>query len=109
MNQPLLFDNDLVPTAQARKSDPITSVLAAERVERSGSAASQREAVLSFVRSHSGLTSAEIAKAMQVNRQMPARRLPELAKVGLIRKGDKRTCGVAETLAVTWWPAGACQ
>jgi len=105
MEQPTLFDNLPTATATARKSDPVTSALAAERVEANGTAEDQRSRVLRFVQQRPGLTSAEIAHAMQMQRQQPARRLPELAKEEQVNRGGKRTCSVAGTLAVTWWPA----
>lgn len=101
-HQPTLFDNPPTMTAAARQSDPITSHLAAERVESTGNATHQRGIVLSYVQRHSGQTSAEIANGLNVPRHMPARRLPELRKAGMIRNGEKRLCSVAGTLAMTW-------
>jgi len=105
VEQPTLFDNPPTATAKARKSDPVTSALAAERVEANGTAEDQRSRVLRFVQEHPGSTSAEIAKGLEMNRHQPARRLPELAKTEQIERGERRPCLVAGTLAVTWWPA----
>ena len=105
MNQPTLFDIQPTATATARKSDPVTSALAAERVEANGTAEDQRSRVLRFVQEHPGWTSAEIAHAMQMQRQQPARRLPELARAKQVERGKKRSCDGAGTLAVTWGPA----
>lgn len=104
MKQPTLFDDAPTPTTAARRRDPITSVLAAERAEQSGTAADHRSRVLAYVRHNPGQTSAEIAQGMGMQRQAPARRLPELAKAGLVYRGHGRTCLVAGTLAITWWP-----
>ena len=105
MNHPTLFDNPPTATAKDRKSDPVTSVMAADRVEANGTAEDQRTRVLRFVQQRPGFTSAEIAWGLEMLRQQPARRLPELAKAGQLKRGEKRTCAVAGTLAVTWWPA----
>tara|TARA_B100000519_G_scaffold161395_1_gene143844 strand:- start:9786 stop:10115 length:330 start_codon:yes stop_codon:yes gene_type:complete len=105
MNQPTLFDIQPTATATARTSDPVTSAMAAERVEANGTAEDQRSRVLRFVQEHPGATSAEIAKGLEMNRHQPARRLPELAKTVQIERGERRPCLVAGTLAVTWWPA----
>ena len=104
MNQPTLFDNPPTATAAARQSDPVTSVMAADRAEQSGRAADQRSVVFEFVRRCPGRTSREIAAALGMQRQAPARRLPELAKDNRVKRGDKRACRIAGTLAVTWWP-----
>ena len=97
MNQPTLFDNPPTATAAARQSDPVTSVMAADRAEQSGRAADQRSVVFEFVRRCPGRTSREIAAALGI-------RLPELAKDNRVKRGDKRACRIAGTLAVTWWP-----
>lgn len=87
---------------RARRSDPETSQTAADRAERSGSAASQRERILAYVRDNPGRTSAEIADALRLNRHTPARRLPELRALGLVASGDPRTCSVQGTRAMVW-------
>jgi CRP-like cAMP-binding protein len=91
--------------ARARRSDPDTSHLAAEAVEREGHASRQREACLKVVRATPGLTAAEIAKAAGLERHAPSRRLPELRDLGLVRNLDDRTCTVTRRLSMTWWPA----
>ncbi len=103
MNQPLLFNNELVPTAQARKSDPITSVMAADRVERSGSAQTNRERVLAFVQMNPGHTSAEIAQAIDVDRHEGGRRVSDLIRAKLVRYGERRVCDVKGTTMQTVW------
>jgi len=92
------------PLARSRKLDPETSAEAAERVERNGTAAGQRQNVLAAVNTHPGMTSAEIAELLGMERHAPARRLPELRDAGLLRMGEKRKCTVAGTMAMTWEP-----
>ena len=67
MTQKQLFPPESSDTrAVSRQSDPQTSHDAAKQVNRSGSADSQRELCLQFLKSHheEGYTGAEIAKAL---------------------------------------------
>jgi len=41
---------------------------------------------------------------MDVDRVMPARRLPDLEKLGFVKKGDIRHCAATGSQCVTWWP-----
>lgn len=100
MNQP-----DLFARAKARATDPATSHIAAEEIEVSGKASTQRRACLVMVRREPGLTSAEIAKELGWERHVPARRLPELRESGLVKNGITRKCSVMGTLMMTWEPA----
>jgi hypothetical protein len=65
----------------------------------------QKEEVLQRVRALPGLTSAEIARVMRVSRYIPGRRLPDLAREGLVVRGPVRECEAHGGPAVTWWPA----
>lgn len=110
VGQQCLFPIPNVPrveTQAARNTDPDTSHEAAERITESGERARQAQRVLLCVTLYPGRTSAEIAGLMFAERQMPARRLPELVTAGAVERGPKRKCAVAETNAITWWPAGA--
>lgn len=91
-----------VPMARAANADPVTSDMAAERIEASGRATAQRRAVMAAVLAHPGCTSAELAGFARMDRHAAARRLPELRKAGLVRNPGRRTCSVAGILAVTW-------
>ena len=103
---PDLYREDVKPQprATARRSDPDTSHQAAVGIEASGKAGTQRAAVLECVRCDPGQTSAEIAVAAGLERAIPSRRLPELERAGLIRKGDARLCYINQTRMVTWHP-----
>ncbi|MCC7408378.1 MAG: hypothetical protein IT442_09910 [Phycisphaeraceae bacterium] len=90
--------------ARARKTDPITSHQAAEEVEASGRAASQRQACLLEVWKKPGQTAAEIAVATGLERHMPSRRLPELRKAGQVVNGPERICTVTGNPSMTWLP-----
>lgn len=88
--------------ALARRTDPITSHEAAEEVESSGRAASQRRRCLLEVWKKPGCTAAEIAQAANLERHIPSRRLPELRQAGQIRNGQERICTVTGNLSMTW-------
>jgi hypothetical protein len=92
---------------KARRTDPVTSHLAAAEAERNGTIGHQQEIVAALVRKHFGNTSAELAwsdDAKGLDRYAIARRLPELERLGLVRKGEPRICSESGRLAVTWEP-----
>lgn len=91
--------------ALARRDDPITSQRAAREIESSGKADIQRRKVLTAVQSFPGKTSAELAPLAGLDRYACARRLPELERSGLVRRGEARICQAHGTAAMTWWPA----
>lgn len=99
--QPDLFRK---PVAGARATDPATSFEAARNAELSGRAASQRRSCLEEVRLNPGLTAAEIAMAVGLERHVPSRRLPELRDMKLVRNGPPRICRMQGSLSLTWWP-----
>jgi hypothetical protein len=96
-----LFDGQ----PKARSTDPETSHDAAEQVVKSGLVGRQQAEVLALVRAHQGCTSAELGELLvgQGARFIVARRLPELERLGKVRRGDKRICRAHGTMAVTWW------
>lgn len=106
MKQQSLFpDTNPKARARARRRDVEPSHEAAERAEATGSADNQRNRVLAYLRKHSGesFTSHEIATALGMDRQQPARRLPELRELELVvRLDEKRKCRVAGTNAILW-------
>ena len=87
----------------AHRKDPLTSFEAAEKAEKSGKAAGQRQAVLAAVKRWPGRTSAELADLMAVDRHMPARRLSELRDKGRIRQGQPKMCSICQYNCVTWY------
>ena len=91
--------------ARARGTDPATSHEMARTVERDGRAHAQRDICLARVRVRPGLTAAEIASEIGLERHVPSRRLPELRERGLIVNGPARVCNVMGTRSLTWWPA----
>ena len=90
--------------ALARNTDPTTSHQAAEEVEASGRAASQRHLCLLEVWKKPGRTAAEIAEAAGLDRHVPSRRLPELRQAGQVKNGEERVCAVTGNPSMTWLP-----
>jgi len=76
------------------RHDPVTSREAAEHLRRSGRLGAQQQAVLEALRECNGATHAELGAFMGVHWLTPARRLPELARAGLVKKGQPRVCRV---------------
>jgi len=91
-------------TAIARQANPIMSHQAAEEVESSGRAASQRHLCLLEVWKNPGRTATEIAEAVGLERHIPSRRLPELRQAGQVKNGPERDCAVTGNLSMTWFP-----
>ena len=88
--------------ASARIADPLTSHIAAESVEASGRAGTQRDRILAYVKAHPNQTAGEIAQGMNTDQYTPSRRLPELERAGLVRVSGRRACRVKGSLMQTW-------
>lgn len=99
VEQPSLWDRPL----RARKTDPISSHIAADEAERTGRIGRQQQIVLAAVRRYRGRTASELARRCPLDRYQVARRLPELADQLLIHCEMIRECTVTGRLAVTWW------
>ncbi|WP_408953010.1 winged helix-turn-helix domain-containing protein [Lysobacter sp. Hz 25] len=96
-----------IHTPAARATDPATSHLAADAITASGARDAQQQLAAEVVRQHPGYTSNELAQFCELDRYALARRLPECATAGAVRKGRARTCRVSGRSAVTWWPVDA--
>lgn len=89
----------------ARNDDPGSSHEAADFIVGSGKQAQQQAQAAAAVRNHPGLTSLELARATGVDRFLLARRLPEVEREGLIRRGIVRKCAASNGRSgVTWHP-----
>lgn len=98
----------------ARRDDPDTSHMAAERSTRSGKRQAGIRRIVAAVREHPGATSAELAKIVGMDRVEAGRRCPDAREQDLIHnptdaRGEpiKRRCSVAGTPAITWLPGPA--
>jgi hypothetical protein len=104
MEQVELFSRTAIPntdTPRARRSDPETSHLAAERIRPKLRA--QQQAVLDALTRWPGSTAVELAKVSGLDRYLVSRRLPELVPMHA-KRGTARTCTVAGTPQTTWRP-----
>ncbi len=95
--------------AHARHSDPSTSHEAAVAAERHGRATAHRRLCLTQVSQQPGLTAAEIAERVGLERHAPSRRLPELRDDGLVINGPVRSCSVKGRRSLTWIPTAGAQ
>lgn len=71
-----------------RKSDPVTSQQAAERMKLSGQAKTHAQIVLELVRQYPGFTGKQLAKLGWLEFDQIMRRTKELVSTGLIRYGE---------------------
>jgi len=91
---------------KARTSDPSTSSEAAQDLVASGKLNDQCRAVLAALKESPMSTSAELGSRLPCgdkSRYVAARRLPDLEKLGMVRRGPARKCFVNGTNAVVWW------
>ena len=89
------------PQAAARRTDPASSHAAADEHEKSGKAATHRARLENAVYANPGKTSKELAEIAGLERHEAARRLPEIERMGGVRRQEN---GKAET---TWFPREA--
>jgi len=89
-------------TPIARRNDPGSSKVAAREITESGLRARQQAEVLRLVRAYPKHTSLELAQHGSLDRYVIARRLPELERAGLVRRGEIRRCAVGARPALTW-------
>lgn len=87
----------------ARMTDPPTSFQATEKLRKSGKLKGQRKAVLRALNQNNGATSAELSKAIGPDRYLASRRLCELERGGLVKRGRIRLCTVTKSRYLTWW------
>tara|TARA_Y100000593_G_scaffold20067_1_gene40215 strand:+ start:3247 stop:3606 length:360 start_codon:yes stop_codon:yes gene_type:complete len=95
-------ERDMELKSMYRRSDPVSSRMAAEETVGTGAANRQREQVLLAIEEFGPGTSAELADRSGIDRYALARRLPELAKRGLVTKGSTRVCRVSGRTAIEW-------
>lgn len=87
----------------ARNTDPITSHIAAEVNVMSGRRKAQQALTVAAVLAYPGSTSRELHEITGIDRHVLARRLPELERRGMIKRGVSRICKYGIGPAVTWW------
>jgi hypothetical protein len=95
-----LFERD---EPRTRRTDPFTSALAARELLSSGAFAKQKQAVYQALQWNDGATSAELSRAMTAqDRYLCSRRLPDLERAGLVRRGPARKCKATHRRCITW-------
>ena len=91
------------PPPRAHYNDPHTSFMAAGSVQQF--ACKHYGIIFGVVSRNPGLTGSEIAaESGSLTQAQVMRRVGEMANKGLVRRGERRICAVAGTMAGTWWP-----
>lgn len=88
---------------RARNSDPSSSHAAAAAI--ASVLGHQQAQATAAVIANPGRTSSELAEECGQDRYTLARRLPECARKGRIRRGPIRNDHYTGRPGVTWWPA----
>jgi DNA-binding MarR family transcriptional regulator len=104
MQQTELFSQTPTPRL-ARRRDPSTSHTAGERLRASGKLRAQQRQVLDALTRWPGSTAVELATNSGLDRYLVSRRLPELARVMLVRRAKPRVCKVNGSAQTTWYAA----
>lgn len=89
---------------RSRGSDPETSRLAEKDLRASGRLSEQRRIILQAVAADPGCTAREYDESEPFSEGMFHRRLVELERLGLVRRGEPRVCRIGNKLAHTWMP-----
>lgn len=87
----------------SRATDPPTSREAEHDITASGARAQMAATALRLVREHPGLTSNELEALVGVSDGRVRKRLVELEREGLIRRGEARVSRVSGKRNQTWW------
>jgi len=109
MKQGLLFDVEPETKTPStidtltHRGDPETSREAARKLMAAGKLGLHRQIVLDGVKCCPGGTHSEIAAGTPLDWLQVARRLSELERAGLVRKGEPRICRVKGSRCTTWW------
>jgi len=85
--------------ALARRNDPETSHIAADAMNQGG-ASRQGVKVLEALRATDGLTAGELEAQLGFHAH---KRMAELERLGLVRKGEARICTASGTLRHAYW------
>lgn len=88
---------------RSRSSDPETSHLAEKHMKESGAVNAQCRYALNTVRAMPGKTAREYGDT-SYNEGIFHRRLVELERKGLVRRGEPRKCRISGRQAHTWYP-----
>lgn len=87
----------------SRATDPATSHEAERDITASGARAQMAATALRLVREHPGLTSNELEALVGVSDGRIRKRLVELEREGLVRRGEARVSRVSGKRNQTWY------
>lgn len=88
----------------SRRTDPATSHKAAKEFVASGARESHQSLILDVIRETPGETFSEIVEVLGVEGSVVNKRLPEMCRKGMIRKGADRACRTNGKEKATYWP-----
>lgn len=88
----------------SRRSDPETSHESAAEVVESGQLQGELERIAAGLSRRPGLTSRELASAINEDRHIVAKRMSVLKARGVAKDGEPRECSESGKRAITWWP-----
>lgn len=89
----------------SRQGDPDTSRRAEREITQDGTRSKACQAALTLVKMFPGMTSNELENQIGVSDGRVRKRLRELERRGLIRRGEARVSEVTGKVNVTWWLA----
>lgn len=103
----VLVQRSLFDQPAARRADPPTSHEAAELAV--AFANTDRTAIVGVLAASDGLTAGEISRQLGAgwDNVRVSRRMKELERGGLVRRGEPRHCADKGTLMITWWHGGS--
>jgi len=87
---------------RTRRTDPVSSRLAAAELYHCGEYQRQKDMVLNALRGHDGSTSTELGAVIGMM-EVPHRRLADLERAGLVERGLMRRCEICRRICLTWW------
>lgn len=91
-----------IETPASRGSDPITSYLAEQHVNKSGLRSRQQRQAAAAVKCYPGRTSLELSEITGLSRFLLARRLGEVEIAGAVRRGKPRRCAISHMVSIVW-------
>lgn len=95
--------SDLFTYAASRQTDPATSHEAERDITASGARAQMAATALRLVRDNPGLTSNELEALVGVSDGRVRKRLVELEREGLVRRGPVKVSSVSGKKNQTWY------
>ena len=89
----------------ARWTDPVTSRWSATEMKESGAVGQMQRLALHLIKSNPGRTAKELEQIRSLHDGQVRKRLAEMERKHMIRRGEPRRCKVTGRRATTWWIA----